>query len=88
MQRMSALAARTGLQAPLLGFPGEAGIADDCRALLRRLRCGPRLAAGASEILRGIMIEWGTSPQRAENPIPWNHLEIDTKRPLPLAEKS
>jgi hypothetical protein len=36
----------------------------------------------------GFMIKWGTSPQRAENPITWNHLEIDTKWLFPLAKKS
>jgi hypothetical protein len=36
----------------------------------------------------GFVIEWGTSPQRAENPITWSHAEIDVKRLYPLTEES
>lgn len=45
------------------------------------LRAAPPGAAAGDEILqqiRSFVIEWGTSPQRAENPITWSHTEINT----------
>lgn len=46
------------------------------------LPASARRAPGAIEDLyrdRGFVIEWGTSPQRAENPVTWKHAEIDAE---------